>query len=118
MLFDCAEHPSHTRLASLYTKHHQIVLQVRGGRTMALREADEDYLEQVGRWWGELLPRMAPYLHQRGGPIILVQARVHGTPCRPPVPALASAGGPAFQLAQRTLGIPIIHCLCRVQEDR
>ena len=43
---------------------------------MALREADDDYLEQVGHWWGELLPRMAPYLHQRGGPIILVQARL------------------------------------------
>ena len=47
---------------------------------MALREADDDYLDQVGRWWGELLPRMAPYLHQRGGPIILVQARTQGAP--------------------------------------
>ena len=59
---------------------------------MALREADEDYLEQVERWWDELLPRLAPYLHQRGGPIILVQARfcpgcMQRQPCAPEVAA-------------------------------
>ncbi|KAK9843639.1 hypothetical protein WJX81_000575 [Elliptochloris bilobata] len=46
---------------------------VEGGRTMALREADPVYLGHVDRWWGELLPRVAPYLHARGGPIILTQ---------------------------------------------
>ena len=49
--------------------------QVAGGRKMGLRVADPDYLDHVDRWWGELLPRMAPYLHSRGGPIILTQAR-------------------------------------------
>ena len=62
---------------------------------MALREADDDYLEQVGRWWDELLPRMAPYLHQRGGPIILVQVHcpgiTEGLPLPPTCPTLTSA---------------------------
>ncbi len=49
--------------------------QVVGGRKMGLRVADPDYLDHVDRWWGELLPRLAPYLHTRGGPIILTQAR-------------------------------------------
>ena len=74
---------------------------------MALREADDDYLEQVGRWWGELLPRMAPYLHQRGGPIILVQARFPGTcPCRPPALAPTCAAGPSSSCRRACMAHP------------
>jgi Glycosyl hydrolases family 35 len=28
------------------------------------------------RWWGQLLPRMAPFLYERGGPIIMMQVGI------------------------------------------
>ncbi|RVW52022.1 hypothetical protein CK203_068053 [Vitis vinifera] len=28
---------------------------------------------QVDRWWGNLLPQIAPLLYDKGGPIIMVQ---------------------------------------------
>jgi beta-galactosidase len=42
-------------------------------REMRLRSGDERYLAQVGRWFDELLPRLAPLQAGRGGPIVLVQ---------------------------------------------
>ena len=47
--------------------------QVEGGRTMKLRVYDEAYLGHVDRFWNTLLPKMAPYLHHRGGPILMTQ---------------------------------------------
>ena len=49
--------------------------QVEGGRTMKLRVYDEAYLGHVDRWWNTLLPKVAPYLYHRGGPILMTQAR-------------------------------------------
>ena len=40
---------------------------------MKLRVYDEDYLGHVDRFWNTLLPRMAPYLYHRGGPILMTQ---------------------------------------------
>ncbi|KAK9809058.1 hypothetical protein WJX72_008691 [[Myrmecia] bisecta] len=47
--------------------------QVAGGRTMQLRVKDPAYLAHVERWWSVLLPKLAPYLYHRGGPIVMVQ---------------------------------------------
>ena len=47
--------------------------QVEGGRTMNLRVYDEAYLGHVDRWWNTLLPKIAPYLYHRGGPILMTQ---------------------------------------------
>ena len=49
--------------------------QVAGGRRMQLRVSDPDYLDHVSRWFGVLLPRLAPYTIERGGPILMTQAR-------------------------------------------
>ncbi|XP_006654711.1 beta-galactosidase 8 isoform X2 [Oryza brachyantha] len=38
-----------------------------------LRSSDSTYLSLVDRWWGVLLPRVAPLLYSNGGPIIMVQ---------------------------------------------
>lgn len=40
---------------------------------MKLRVYDEAYLGHVDRFWNALLPRMAPYLYHRGGPILMTQ---------------------------------------------
>ncbi|XP_078152313.1 beta-galactosidase 17 [Carex rostrata] len=40
---------------------------------LELRSSDSTYLSLVERWWGILLPKMAPLLYQNGGPIIMVQ---------------------------------------------
>jgi beta-galactosidase len=42
---------------------------------MRLRSSDERFLLHVDQWWNMLLPRVAPYLHKNGGPILMVQAR-------------------------------------------
>ncbi|KAL0030525.1 hypothetical protein WJX79_001635 [Trebouxia sp. C0005] len=47
--------------------------QVVGGGKMHLRSSDPDYLEHVNRWFDVLLPKVAPYLYQRGGPVVMVQ---------------------------------------------
>ncbi|KAL3131686.1 hypothetical protein ABBQ38_007978 [Trebouxia sp. C0009 RCD-2024] len=47
--------------------------QVVGGGKMHLRSSDPDYLEPVNRWFDVLLPKVAPYLYQRGGPVAMVQ---------------------------------------------
>ena len=46
---------------------------------MKLRSYDRDFLALVDRWWSQLLPRVAPYLYQRGGPIIMVQVLMQRT---------------------------------------
>ncbi|CAL8469886.1 g9428 [Coccomyxa elongata] len=46
---------------------------VEGGRTMKLRVNDPAYLGHVDRFWNVLLPKMAPYLYHRGGPILMTQ---------------------------------------------
>ena len=28
---------------------------------------------KVERWWGTLLPKIAPYLYENGGPVVMVQ---------------------------------------------
>lgn len=38
-----------------------------------LRTSDGAYLDAVQRWFGELLPRVAPYQATRGGPVSIVQ---------------------------------------------
>ncbi|KAL0019729.1 hypothetical protein WJX77_006458 [Trebouxia sp. C0004] len=47
--------------------------QIVGGGKMHLRSSDPDYLEHVDRWFDVLLPKVAPYLYQRGGPVVMVQ---------------------------------------------
>lgn len=48
-------------------------VQVEGGRTMKLRLNDPNYLSHVDRFWNTLLPKIAPYLYHRGGPILMTQ---------------------------------------------
>ncbi|KAL0554260.1 hypothetical protein IC582_008177 [Cucumis melo] len=38
-----------------------------------LRSSDPGYLQWVERWWGVILPKVAPLLYNNGGPIIMVQ---------------------------------------------
>lgn len=40
---------------------------------MKIRTDDPLYLNHVDRFWGQLLPRMAPLLYSNGGPIVMVQ---------------------------------------------
>lgn len=40
---------------------------------LKLRSSDSAYLSLVDRWWGVLLPKVAPLLYNNGGPIIMVQ---------------------------------------------
>lgn len=40
---------------------------------LKLRSSDSTYLSLVERWWGVLLPKVAPLLYDNGGPIIMVQ---------------------------------------------
>ncbi|CAL4902048.1 unnamed protein product [Urochloa decumbens] len=40
---------------------------------LKLRSSDSTYLSLVERWWGALLPKVAPLLYNNGGPIIMVQ---------------------------------------------
>lgn len=40
---------------------------------MELRRNDPEYLGHVERWFNVLLPKMAPYLYHRGGPILMTQ---------------------------------------------
>ncbi|KAK9828756.1 hypothetical protein WJX72_001937 [[Myrmecia] bisecta] len=47
--------------------------QVSGGSKLQLRTNDPAYLALVDRWWNVLLPKIAPYLYIRGGPILMVQ---------------------------------------------
>ena len=47
--------------------------QVSGGRTMRMRTDDPAYLAHVDRWWAVLFAKLRPYLHENGGPILMVQ---------------------------------------------
>lgn len=38
-----------------------------------LRSSDHTFLDLVERWWGILLPKVAPLLYNNGGPIVMVQ---------------------------------------------
>lgn len=40
-------------------------------RTMCLRSSDRAYMQAVERYYDVLLPKLVPYLHKNGGPIIL-----------------------------------------------
>nr|XP_011463314.1 PREDICTED: beta-galactosidase 17 [Fragaria vesca subsp. vesca] len=40
---------------------------------LTLRSSDPAFLQLVERWWGSLLPKIAPLLYGNGGPIIMVQ---------------------------------------------
>ncbi|KAK9787022.1 hypothetical protein WJX73_010761 [Symbiochloris irregularis] len=46
---------------------------VPGGGQFTLRSNDSAFLLQVDRWWAELLPRIRPFLHANGGPIVMLQ---------------------------------------------
>lgn len=48
---------------------------VEGGGTMLIRSDDPAYMAHVERFWGRLLPLLAPYLYERGGPIVMMQVR-------------------------------------------
>jgi hypothetical protein len=82
-----------------------VMLQVEGGRTMKLRVFDSNYLSHVDRFWNTLLPKMAPYLYHRGGPILMTQVPV---PCRP---HLAASYHWWQTLAASSFGSS---CFCRV----
>ncbi|GMP35117.1 hypothetical protein CsSME_00007698 [Camellia sinensis var. sinensis] len=43
---------------------------------LTLRSSDPAFLDLVDKWWGILLPLMAPLLYDNGGPIIMVQVGV------------------------------------------
>ena len=51
-----------------------LMTQVHGGGKLHLRSTDSKYPDLVDQWWSVLLPRIAPYLQQNGGPILMVQA--------------------------------------------
>lgn len=38
-----------------------------------LRKYDTDYLNEVRKWYEQLMPKMEPFLYENGGPIIMVQ---------------------------------------------
>lgn len=40
---------------------------------MQLRSLDRNWLARVDAWWGQLLPRVAPFMASRGGPVLMVQ---------------------------------------------
>ena len=40
---------------------------------MRLRSSDPNFVAPAERWWRVLLPRIAPLLYGRGGPIVMVQ---------------------------------------------
>ncbi|KAM3624499.1 uncharacterized protein V6R79_024275 [Siganus canaliculatus] len=42
-------------------------------KDIVLRSSDPDYIAEVDKWMGKLLPMVKPYLYQNGGPIITVQ---------------------------------------------
>lgn len=44
---------------------------------MKLRSNDADFIRHVDHWWSMLLPKLAPYAHSRGGPIIMVQVSLN-----------------------------------------
>ena len=50
--------------------------QVEGGGNMTLRSHDPTYLMYVDRWFKVLMPKVAPYLYTRGGPIIMIQVQL------------------------------------------
>ncbi len=60
-----------------------LVTQVHGGGKLHLRSTDSKYLDLVDQWWSVLLPRIAPYLYQNGGPILMVQASIALDPLSP-----------------------------------
>ena len=51
--------------------------QVVGQGKYQLRSDDPTYLGLVDRWWNVLLPKMAPFLYENGGPILMVQVTPH-----------------------------------------
>lgn len=38
-----------------------------------MRSTDARFLKLAEGWWNVLLPRVAPFLHKNGGPILMVQ---------------------------------------------
>uniref|UniRef100_A0A182Q5R7 Beta-galactosidase n=1 Tax=Anopheles farauti TaxID=69004 RepID=A0A182Q5R7_9DIPT len=40
---------------------------------IAVRTSDTNYLEEVRKWYAQLMSRMEPYMYGNGGPIIMVQ---------------------------------------------
>jgi hypothetical protein len=53
-------------------------MQVIGEGKLQLRSDDPAYLKLVDCWWNVLLPKIGPYLYNRGGNILMVQVS-----CRP-----------------------------------
>ncbi len=37
--------------------------------------ADPTFLTLAKRWFAELLPRIAPFIWRKGGPVVMIQAR-------------------------------------------
>ncbi len=50
------------------------------GDAIVLRSSDPRYLYYVDRWWDVLLPLVAEYTYERGGPVVMVQVGCWG--CR------------------------------------
>lgn len=44
---------------------------------MQLRSDDPAFLFHVAKWWRVLFARVRPYLYKHGGPIVMVQVRMH-----------------------------------------
>lgn len=47
---------------------------------MRLRQNDPDFLEHVESFWNILLPKLKPFMHSEGGPILMAQVRTSSTP--------------------------------------
>lgn len=50
-------------------------LQIAGQGEFKLRSDDAAFLALVDRWWAVLLPKIGRFLVERGGTILMVQAR-------------------------------------------
>eukprot|EP01018_Ginkgo_biloba_P003005 Gb_36745 [translate_table: standard] len=40
---------------------------------LKLQSSDPSYLSLIDRWWGISLPKVAPFIYNRGGSVIMVQ---------------------------------------------
>lgn len=61
----CAERDNGGLPYWLLTKYPQI----------KVRTSDDNYLKEVRKWYGILMPKIQKHLYENGGPIIMVQVR-------------------------------------------
>ena len=68
--------------ASAYKGLCHAYMQVVGEGKLKLRSDDPVYLKLVDAFWNVLLPKMGPYLYNRGGNILMVQVIMICCCCR------------------------------------